>query len=459
MVWAARGAGMATWAVFLFLALNREPNAMMEQPDIYQTSYEKGPAWWFGFLRFLAIHLLCGVAFLIGFGWIDVAICAAMFAVRMFFVTSGYHRYFSHRTFKMGRVAQFIWAFMAMTSAQKGVLWWASHHRHHHKFSDEPNDVHSVRQGGFWWAHMGWIFHPAWDATDMARVKDFAKYPELVWLDKNKFVPPFVLALGCLLVGGWVGLFVWFLWSTVLLWHGTFTINSLAHVYGSRRYETSDDSRNNFLLALLTLGEGWHNNHHHYQASANQGFFWWEIDITYYVLVGLEKLGVVHDLRRPPAHVVNDRKHPVQQAIQSFTEAAARVREEALHSLSERADVLAARIDEANVRWDHARAEAHATWEQKRRTIDASIDELSERWDELVTTWSTNWDEDVEEIMARAEERLAEVQESLLAADRRARKAVDEMQAAYAAALEEIREAARAKYDELAEGALVPATA
>ena len=191
-------------------------------------------------------------------------------------------------------------AFGGGTAVQKGVLWWAGHHRHHHRYSDTERDIHSPRKG-FWWSHVGWIVCDKYNETLYDNIKDFAKYPELRWLNKHDWVPPWTLGVACFLIGGWPGLFVGFFLSTVLLWHGTFTINSLAHVFGRRRYDTADTSRNSFLLALITLGEGWHNNHHHYPASARQGFFWWEIDVTYYMLKMLSWVGIVRDLKQPPA--------------------------------------------------------------------------------------------------------------------------------------------------------------
>jgi stearoyl-CoA desaturase (Delta-9 desaturase) len=260
-------------------------------------------------MPFWAIHAvaLWGVLSL-GWSWSGLALAIGSYYLRMFFVTAGYHRYFSHRTFKTSRVGQLLFAFLAQTSAQKGALWWASHHRWHHKKSDQPGDVHSVRQQGFWWAHIGWILSDEWAATDEKRVADLTRYPELRLLNSTSWqlVPAVIYAVVCLALGGWWGLTWGFFVSTVLLWHGTFTINSLAHVFGRRRYATRDDSRNSLVLALLTLGEGWHNNHHHFQASANQGFRWWEIDISYYLLLLLERIGVVWDVRRAPASVVED---------------------------------------------------------------------------------------------------------------------------------------------------------
>jgi stearoyl-CoA desaturase (delta-9 desaturase) len=391
----------------------------------------KSTDWWMSAARFGVLHVLCVAGFWLDLSIWDIAIVVGLYFFRMFFVTGIYHRYFSHRTFKMGRVTQFIMAFMAVSSAQKGVMWWASHHRHHHKYSDEANDVHSVRHGGFFWAHVGWIFHPDWEETDAKRVKDLARFPELVWLDENRFVPPMVLAIACTLIGGVTGLAVWFLWSTVLLWHGTFTINSLAHVWGDRRYETSDDSKNNFFLAIITLGEGWHNNHHHYQASVNQGFFWWEIDITYYVLLAMEKVGLVWDLRRPPEHVVHEQKHPVQRAIDNFKESAANVREEAL------ANMAAARA-EATTAWD----EKLATWELRREGMEDRVDDYLEEFSE-------RWDARIDDVVIAASARLEEAKTSAIGAHQGAKKAYGEMSESASEYVEELRAAARVSRAEL----------
>jgi stearoyl-CoA desaturase (Delta-9 desaturase) len=256
-------------------------------------------------LPFFAVHVaaVAGVVAL-GWSWRGLALAVALYYVRMFGVTAGYHRYFSHRTFQTSRPVQLLFALLAMSSSQKGVLWWAAHHRVHHKFSDQEGDVHSVLQDGFLWSHVGWILSPKYEETDLARVRDLARYPELVWLDRFWVLVPAALGVGLFLVGGWFTLVWGFLVSTVLLWHGTFTINSLTHVFGRRRYETGDNSRNSFILAIVTMGEGWHNNHHYYQRSAQQGFFWWEIDLSYYVLRVLAALRLVWGLEPPPRHVI-----------------------------------------------------------------------------------------------------------------------------------------------------------
>lgn len=211
----------------------------------------------------------------------SVALCAALYFGRMFFVTAGYHRYFSHRSFATSRAFQFVLAWMAQSSLQKGVLWWSAKHRHHHKHSDTPEDVHSPGLHGFLFAHVGWIFARRRGEAEYDLVPDLTRYPELVWLDRYNKLPGILLGVMCYLVAGWPGLFVGFFLSSTLLFHGTFAINSLAHTFGRQRYLTGDDSRNSWILALITMGEGWHNNHHYYQASTRQGWRWWEIDPTY----------------------------------------------------------------------------------------------------------------------------------------------------------------------------------
>jgi stearoyl-CoA desaturase (delta-9 desaturase) len=256
---------------------------------------------------FWLVHLaaLAGVIYC-GWSWRGAALAVGMYFARMFVVTAAYHRYFSHRAFKTSRVFQFILAVGAQSAAQKGVLWWAGHHRWHHKHSDTPLDVHSARQRGFWFSHLGWILSPTWNDTDVTMVADLAKYPELRFLNRTsvQLLPAFGLGLAFLLLGGMHGLVWGFMVSTVLVWHGSFSINSLSHLFGRRRYATTDDSRNSWALAILTTGEGWHNNHHHYQSSANQGFRWWEIDLTYYLLRLMQAVGLVWDLRRPPREVL-----------------------------------------------------------------------------------------------------------------------------------------------------------
>jgi stearoyl-CoA desaturase (delta-9 desaturase) len=263
----------------------------------------------FRIIPFLILHIAClGV---IWTGWSTVAVGTAigLYVVRMLGITGTYHRYFSHRTYKMSRFWQFIFAIIANSSAQRGPLWWASHHRHHHRFADKPEDVHSPAQKGFLWSHIMWILTPRYFATDKKLVKSWMKFPELVFLNRFSILVPLMLLVVLYISGELLRIYipstgtsgiqmvVWgFCISTVALFHATATINSLDHMIGRRRYNTPDTSRNNWFLALLTFGEGWHNNHHHYPISTRQGFFWWELDITYYVLVLLSWLGIVKDL-------------------------------------------------------------------------------------------------------------------------------------------------------------------
>jgi stearoyl-CoA desaturase (Delta-9 desaturase) len=262
---------------------------------------------WLQGMPFIAMHFVPFAAFWTGAKWQDWLVCAALYWIRMFGVTGAYHRYFAHRTYRTSRFFQFCLAFLAQTSMQKGALWWAAHHRNHHKHSDQDLDPHDSRRG-FWYSHCGWIMDHT-DATDYAKVKDLTRFPELVILNKLKITPSILLGIVVWLIWGWSGLVIGFGLSTVLLWHGTFTINSLSHMLGKPRYKTGELSKNNWVLALITMGEGWHNNHHHFMNSTRQGFYWWEIDLTYYVLKGMSWLGLVWDLREPPARVY-DTTHP-----------------------------------------------------------------------------------------------------------------------------------------------------
>lgn len=273
-------------------------------------------------IAFLLIHLMPLGALWTGATFFDWMVCIFLYVFRMFWVTGGYHRYFAHRSYSTSRWFQFIIAFMSQTTAQKGALWWAAHHRHHHRHSDTPADPHSMKIYGFWYSHVGWIVGPDFKETDYKVIGDYAKYPELVWLNKHYLVPPTILAILVTAIGGWVNggsfmaifstaglstLFVGFFLSTIILYHATFSINSIMHKVGTQRYESNDESRNSLWLAILTMGEGWHNNHHYYEVAARQGFFWWEIDITYYILKGLQSVGLIWDLKEVPKHVLHSK--------------------------------------------------------------------------------------------------------------------------------------------------------
>lgn len=270
-------------------------------------------------LPFIALHLGCLGVLWVGWSWTAVLCAVGLYLVRMFAVTGIYHRYFSHKTYKTSRFGQFLLAVWGGTAVQRGPLWWAYHHRHHHQHSDEEEDKHSPHVHGFWWSHIGWITSKRNFPTDYSKVQDLVRYPELVFLNRFDALVPALFAAAIFGVGAWLHahipalgvtggqLLVWgFFISTTALFHGTSCINSLAHLMGGRRFETEDDSRNSFVLAVITLGEGWHNNHHRYQAAARQGFYWWEIDPTYYALKALSWTGLIRDLKRVPPGIYEE---------------------------------------------------------------------------------------------------------------------------------------------------------
>jgi len=269
---------------------------------------------WLRVIPFIGMHLACIGVFWSGWSWSALGVAALLYALRMFALTGFYHRYFSHKAFKTARATQFLFALIGASCVQRGPLWWAAHHRNHHRHADTAADIHSPLTHGFWWSHMGWFLTPRGFRTDWDAIPDLRRYAELRWLDRFDIAVPVALALGLYALGAWLEtaypalgtsgaqfLFWGFFVSTVLLFHATVTINSLAHTFGTRRYETADNSRNNWLLALITFGEGWHNNHHHFPGAARQGFRWWEFDFTYYGLRALAACGVVWDLKPVPA--------------------------------------------------------------------------------------------------------------------------------------------------------------
>ncbi|MFP4353613.1 MAG: acyl-CoA desaturase [Phycisphaerae bacterium] len=265
-------------------------------------------------LPFIVLHLAVFLVFWVGVSAVAVWAAVGLFVVRMLAVTGIYHRYFSHRTYRLNRFWQFVAALLGNSAVQRGPLWWAAHHRHHHRCADQPGDPHSPKQLGFWRAHVLWLTTPKNFPTRRKYVEDWMRFPELVFLNRFSMLVPLGLLGLCLLAGWLLGTFVpstgtsalqmgvWgFVISTVALFHATATINSLDHMIGTRRYDTPDTSRNNFILAILTMGEGWHNNHHHYASTARQGFYWWQWDPTYYLLVVLSWVGIVKDLKPLPA--------------------------------------------------------------------------------------------------------------------------------------------------------------
>jgi stearoyl-CoA desaturase (delta-9 desaturase) len=241
----------------------------------------------------------------------DALIAGGAYLLGMLLITGGYHRYFAHRAYKTSRVFQGMLAFFGCLCTQKGALWWAATHRQHHRFSDAAEDPHSPHQHGFWHSHIFWTLTAEHEGYDPSTVRDLYRFPELRLLDKYCTVPLVGYIALTAVLGGWHGVGWWYCVPTVAVMHAVMLINSLAHLWGHRRFATRDQSRNNPALALLTLGEGWHNNHHRYMASANQGFYWWQVDVTYYVLRVLQAIGVVWDLRKPPPHVLEEGLAPL----------------------------------------------------------------------------------------------------------------------------------------------------
>ncbi|MFI5197551.1 MAG: fatty acid desaturase [Thermoanaerobaculia bacterium] len=325
---------------------------------------------------FFVVHVaaVAGVA-VMGFSWKGVALCVASYYLRMFAITAGFHRYFSHRSFRLARVPQFLLALLGQTAAQKGVLWWASNHRHHHKYSDRPEDVHSPVQNGFWWSHIGWILSGLYEETDFSRIPDLAKYPELRWLNRNQYGATLIYALGLFLAFGWTGLVYGYFLSTVLLWHGTFAINSVMHLFGRRVFPTTDQSRNSMLLALITMGEGWHNNHHFYPSSTAQGFRWWQVDASFYLLWLGEKLGVVKGLRRAPSPAVTEALALARNKLDVTVETSAQAMDE---------DPLA----QLTARWEALGDAARVTAHQALADLEAARQRAVQRLDALQTDYA-----------------------------------------------------------------------
>lgn len=363
-------------------------------------------------IPFALVHLAALGVIWTGFSTTSVVMCVALYFLRMWGVTAGYHRYFSHRSYKTSRIGQFLLAFLAQSSAQKGALWWAAIHRHHHLHSDTEHDIHSPRHHGFLFSHVGWIFSRSKARPDYSTIPDLTKYPELVFLDRFQHIPAVILAVLCFVIDGWTGLFVGFFLSTVLVYHGTFTINSLAHVTGDQRYLTGDDSRNNWWLAIITLGEGWHNNHHHYQSSARQGFRWWEFDPTYYVLKALSWTGLIWGIREPPEAVLKGEHRVGRKAFEKVADSVA-------HSFDP----------------DRIAEEIRAAWAQAPglAEIRASIAQAAHMEDFRAAA---------ERARVRAREWLAEVQVPHLPTTEQLRSRVEEM-FAHAPSPDEVAERAR----------------
>jgi stearoyl-CoA desaturase (delta-9 desaturase) len=285
---------------------------------------------WIRAAPYIFMHVACLGVFFVGWSWLAVSVAVFLYALRVFTLTAFYHRYFSHRSFKTWRIVQFVFGVIGCSAVQRGPLWWAAHHRHHHVHSDDPEDLHSPRQKGLIWAHMGWFLTPKAFKTNHKIIPDFAKYPELRFINEYDLIVPVALALSLFGFGwlvewgapesgvtGWQMLVWGFFISTIAVYHVTYLVNSATHIIGTRRYHTKDDSKNSMIVALLTFGEGWHNNHHYYPNSTRQGFFWWEIDISYYILSFMSMLGLVWDLKAVPQRIL----HPAPEKLAIATPA------------------------------------------------------------------------------------------------------------------------------------------
>ncbi len=313
-----KGSEQGAWGVFL-LTLCRWLDSDYRREDLPDPADLPEEVNWQRTLPFIFLHLGCLAVLWVGVSWMSVAAAVFLYLIRMFAITGFYHRYFSHKTFKTSRTVQFMFALLGNSSMQRGPLWWAATHRHHHKHSDHEGDIHSPVISGFAWSHIGWLTSMKNFPTAYKAIPDLSKFPELVFLNRYDQTVPF--AYGLIMLGiGWLletlfpssgvtigQFFIWtFFISTTVLLHGTLFINSLAHVWGRRRYQTDDDSRNSWLLTFITLGEGWHNNHHRYPHSVRQGFRWWELDLTYYGLKLLSWTGLIWDLRPVPKAVLEE---------------------------------------------------------------------------------------------------------------------------------------------------------
>ncbi len=253
--------------------------------------------------------------------WSLVGVWAVSHFLRAIGLTLSFHRYFAHRAFELSRGARFFWAFVGTAAMQKGPIWWAGHHLSHHKYADRDGDPHSPAVSGFYYAHVGWFLNDARnDALPEANpvVRDFGSVPEIAWLETYYVVPPLMLAAGLYAVGGWA----WTIWgfgvATTTLAHATFAINTVNHLWGSRRFDTPDDSRNNAITAFFAAGEGWHNNHHRYQRAARNGFYWWEFDPTWYVVKVMSWLGLAWNLQPVPARIYEEARQRVNAVAASL---------------------------------------------------------------------------------------------------------------------------------------------
>ncbi len=261
--------------------------------------------------RTVLFHTSIILLFYVGYSLTSLSVCLLSFIIRMFAIAGGYHRYFSHRSYNISRVFQFILAFLGTTTGQKGPLSWATSHMKHHCSSDKAGDPHSPKLQSIGYAHLGWLWRQNALPTDRKFVQRFQQYPEIVFLNRFHTIGPvtlicFLALLGYLLDQSYPELntsrgqlIAWgFIVPTLLILHGTCLINSVSHYCGSQRFRDGDESRNVWWLFPIALGENWHNNHHHRPSSANTSCVWWEIDVVYYIICLLEAAGLIWDVRR-----------------------------------------------------------------------------------------------------------------------------------------------------------------
>ena len=254
---------------------------------------------WPEFLGIAGLHLVCVFAPWT-FSWSALGVALFLYwAVCGLGISMGYHRLLTHRGFETSGAFRYVLATLGTMNFQGGPVGWVGTHRIHHRDSDTENDPHSPRHG-FLWAHLLWcLAHDPLGRRRKAAALDLGRERGMVWLDKWFWVPQAVLAAVLYLLGGWS----WVVWGvgvrTVFTYHATWLVNSASHTWGYRNFETKDDSRNNWWVALISWGEGWHNNHHAHQRSARHGMRWFEIDATYWSLRLLAWLRVVRNVYAP----------------------------------------------------------------------------------------------------------------------------------------------------------------
>jgi fatty-acid desaturase len=269
-----------------------------DESDLYSDTVIRGINWIFA-IAIGSFHL-GAVAALFYFRWSALGWFIAIWLLAQNVgIAMGYHRMLTHRGYSTPKWLEYFITTCATLALQGGPIYWVAVHRMHHKFTDKPGDPHSPRDGK-WWSHMGWILNGSLRNESEALKKyapDLVRDRYYVWLNKYHWVPLTVVGLSLFAMGGWS----WMLWGAVLPvaigLHVTWMVNSITHLWGGRRFSTSDDSRNNLLVALLTGGEGWHNNHHAHPVSARHGLAWYEVDVNYYGICLLRTFGLANHVK------------------------------------------------------------------------------------------------------------------------------------------------------------------